>query len=336
MDATPPFSRGRGRGARGGHDASMSGRGRPQHKNKTWVANGAGGAQAQDAPVHAHAPAGGDRWERGGGGRGRGADQPRAFPHASLVVQHPPQGFGTQANGGGDVYEEEEEYQEYDEGMGEEFVEEQEEEGQEDELEDEDEPLAEINEPVLETQEEREKFYQELVKAREAERKKAIADGLMDDPLVPKRLEDAITLVGTCMHMAPRFERYRRERENNLFEWETIPGTKRVDHNRAVKLYERAAGDKTLPSDLRPPRVLKKTLDYLFHDLLPRGGFSPTFNYIRDRSRAVRNDFTMQHETGALAIACHDRCARFHILALHEERATKGFSVALEEQQLMN
>lgn len=36
-----------------------------------------------------------------------------------------------------------------------------------------------------------------------------------------------------------------------------IPGTKRVDHKRAVKIYERAAGDKTLPSDLRPPEVLK-------------------------------------------------------------------------------
>jgi hypothetical protein len=36
-----------------------------------------------------------------------------------------------------------------------------------------------------------------------------------------------------------------------------IPGTKRVDHKRAVKIYERGAGDKTLPSDLRPPVVLK-------------------------------------------------------------------------------
>ena len=44
----------------------------------------------------------------------------------------------------------------------------------------------------------------------------------MDDPLVAKRLEDAITIVGTCMDMCPRFERYRRERENNLFEWETV------------------------------------------------------------------------------------------------------------------
>ncbi|THH15580.1 hypothetical protein EW146_g4914 [Bondarzewia mesenterica] len=195
---------------------------------------------------------------------------------------------------------------------------------------------GEIEEPELETAEERERFYQELVKARELERKKAIAEGKMDDPLVPKRLDEAITMVGTCMDMCPRFERYRRERENNLFEWEVIPGTRRVDHKRAVKMYERAAGDKTLPSDLRPPPVLKRTLDYLFHDLLPREGFSPTFNFIRDRSRSVRNDFTMQHETGSLAIECHERCARFHILALHFERGRAGFSLALEEQQLMN
>lgn len=44
----------------------------------------------------------------------------------------------------------------------------------------------------------------------------------------------------------------------------------------------------------------------------------------------------MQHATGPLAIECHDRCARFHIVALHYERDTKGFSIALEEQQLMN
>lgn len=62
------------------------------------------------------------------------------------------------------------------------------------------------------------------MKAREVERKTAIAEGKMDDPNVPKRLEDAITMVGTCMDMCPRFERYRRERENNLFEWEIVGG----------------------------------------------------------------------------------------------------------------
>ena len=44
----------------------------------------------------------------------------------------------------------------------------------------------------------------------------------MDDPLVPKRLDEAITMVGTCRDMCPRFERYRRERENNLFNWEVV------------------------------------------------------------------------------------------------------------------
>lgn len=44
----------------------------------------------------------------------------------------------------------------------------------------------------------------------------------MDDPLVSKRLDEAITMVGTCVDMCPMFERYRRERENNLFNWEVV------------------------------------------------------------------------------------------------------------------
>ncbi|KAJ7442506.1 SAC3/GANP/Nin1/mts3/eIF-3 p25 family-domain-containing protein [Mycena galericulata] len=99
-------------------------------------------------------------------------------------------------------------------------------------------------------------------------------------------------------------------------------------------MYERASGDKTLPSDLRPPLVLKRTLDYLFHDLLPRGYSSATFKFIRDRSRSVRTDFMIQHDTSSLAIQCHERCARFHILGLHLERDREDFSVASEEQQL--
>ncbi|KAF9552870.1 hypothetical protein CPC08DRAFT_822619 [Agrocybe pediades] len=338
----------RGSRGRGGIMHEGGGRGRPHSRNKHW--------SASDPPSRTTTPNHSDseRWERGGhrgGGRGRGRGAPRGaprtFPNVSLRVNHAqaPQQHHNRPHfvqptiplpQSEEAYVEEdqgdEEFEEEDAGDGEEHADEEvaDEEVAGDAL------FPEIHEPVLETAEEREKFYQELVKAREQERKRAIAEGKMDDPLVPKRLEDAISIVGTCMDMCPRFERYRRERENNLFEWETIPGTKRVDHNRAVKMYERAAGDKTLPSDLRPPIVLKRTLDYLFHDLLPRGGFSATFNFIRDRSRAVRNDFTMQHITGPLAIECHDRCARFHILALHFERDRPGFSIPLEEQQLMN
>ena len=60
------------------------------------------------------------------------------------------------------------------------------------------------------------------MKAREEERARAIREGKMDDPTKPKRLEDAITIVGTCPDMCPEFERYRRERENNLDRWECV------------------------------------------------------------------------------------------------------------------
>lgn len=118
-------------------------------------------------------------------------------------------------------------------------------------------------------------------------------------------------------------------------------------------MYERAAGDKSLPSDIRPPEVLKvrdflypkslltllypyqKTLDYLFHVLLPSADFDQTFPFLRDRTRAVRNDFTLQRSQGPLAIECHERVARFHILSLHLRREQEG-GVAIEVQQLMN
>ncbi|KAF8658196.1 hypothetical protein AX16_002118 [Volvariella volvacea WC 439] len=305
-----------GRGGRGGGAPHEAGFRRPQSRNKQWVAGDSATSRGGSANGHSDS----ERWERGGhrgGGRGlRGAHRGgRRFPNQTYRPSHQQQPQHVEPH----------------ESVEEHFEDER------NEGTDMEEPVDEVvTEKEPETAEEFERFYQELVKAREIERKKAIAEGKMDDPAVPKRLEDAITMVGTCMDMCPRFERYRRQRENNLFEWETIPGSKRVDHKRAVKMYERAAGDKTLPSDLRPPPVLKRTLDYLFHDLLPRGGFSPTCPFIRDRSRAVRNDFTMQHETGQLAIECHDRCARFHILALHFERGKLGFSTALEEQQLMN
>ncbi|KAG5641628.1 hypothetical protein DXG03_004564 [Asterophora parasitica] len=256
-------------------------------------------------------------WERGhrGGRGGRGVRGRAKFSNVSLRLTHAPR--INNAEEGQDIV------------GADEHIDESEEEHLEEEV-------TEPEEPLLETKEEQEKYFQTLVKARELERKKAIAEGKMDDPNVPKRLEDAISVVGTCQDMCPRFERYRRERESNLQEWELIPGTKRVDHRRAVKAYERAAGDKILPSDLRPPPVLKTTLNYLFNDLLLRGGFSATQAFVRDRTRAVRNDFTIQHSYGPEAIECHDRCARFHILAIHFGRNRENFSLNMEEQQLMN
>ena len=113
-------------------------------------------------------------------------------------------------------------------------------------------------------------------------------------------------------------------------------GTRRCHQTSGLHMSSRYVFHLELLIPLSLTTFTQRTLDYLFHELLSQGGFSETFNFIRDRSRAVRNDFTMQHETGPLAIECHDRCARFHILALHIERDRTTFSITMEEQQLMN
>lgn len=48
---------------------------------------------------------------------------------------------------------------------------------------------------------------------REKERAAAIRNGLLADPNKRTRLEDAITVVGTCQDMCPQFERIQRIRE---------------------------------------------------------------------------------------------------------------------------
>lgn len=128
----------------------------------------------------------------------------------------------------------------------------------------------------------------QLVKAREAQRIQALAEGRMDDPTVPKSLEDAFYVKGTCPDMCPRFERYgillsrvgsivlilplfdryRRQHENNLMRWEVLPPPKNkfIDHTKAVKMYERGAGDRSLPSDIRPePVLIVRISDALIH-----------------------------------------------------------------------
>ena len=77
-------------------------------------------------------------------------------------------------------------------------------------------------------------------------------------------------------------------------------------------------------------------MDYLFHSLIPQVGFIESQAFVRDRSRAVRNDFTIQRETGSIAIECHERCTRYHILSLHKLYDVSSFDRAMEIQQLMN
>ena len=114
-----------------------------------------------------------------------------------------------------------------------------------------------------------------------------------------------------------------------------------------VKRFRRSAAgyDEQLPSDIRPPEALRKTLDYLFDQVI--GGPEPlaaVHKFVWDRTRGIRNDFSIQQVTRVedlkIAIDCFERIARFHILSLHQLSRSNGenadFDHHQEREQLNN
>jgi len=180
--------------------------------------------------------------------------------------------------------------------------------------------------------------FAELTIAREREREDAIKQGLIDDPDKPKALEDAQIFRGTCMDMCPLYEREQREYQNDVKRWEMNQTTGRIDKDLAVKAFHRpaAGNEQALPSDVRPPPILSKTLDYLVQNIVSASNplDKDTHGFVRDRTRSIRQDFTLQNERGSEAIACHERIVRFHILSLHQMCETDGFDTHQEMEQL--
>ena len=124
-------------------------------------------------------------------------------------------------------------------------------------------------------------------------------------------------------------------------------GAKVPSEDLMVKCFHRsdAGKDEQLPSDLRPPKILQRTLNYLLDDIL--GGPEPladVHKFLWDRTRAIRNDFSIQQVTKAedlkIAIDCFERIARFHLLSLHQlthpRRANGDFVPQQEREQLSN
>ena len=114
-----------------------------------------------------------------------------------------------------------------------------------------------------------------------------------------------------------------------------------------VKRFRRSAAgyDEQLPSDIRPPLVLQRTLSYLLDDVV--GGPEPlatVHKFVWDRTRSIRNDFSIQQVTKVedlrVAIDCFERIARFHLLSLHQlshpTRDNGEFDHFQEREQLNN
>lgn len=160
-------------------------------------------------------------------------------------------------------------------------------------------------------------LYEEFQKMREVERAKMEELGLVDAENATKDLNDAIFFQGTCLDMCPTFERVRRALENNVKALEKDFSSQKISRARAVKAFSRPAAGQPppMPSDVRPPRILLKSLDYLVGTILPQ--LPDSHSFLWDRTRSIRQDFVYQNYYGPEAIDCNERIVRIHLLCMH-------------------
>ncbi|KAE8381393.1 SAC3/GANP/Nin1/mts3/eIF-3 p25 family-domain-containing protein [Aspergillus bertholletiae] len=170
--------------------------------------------------------------------------------------------------------------------------------------------------------------YEQLKLDRAKEREKAIKEGQMADPNQPTSLNQAITPVGTCTSMCPEFERVERIVQKMVDKSEKLfhPSTNSLQNleTKMLKRFRRSAAgyDEQLPSDIRTPKTLLQTMNYLMRHVI--GGPEPLgliHKFVWDRTRSIRNDFSVQQLTQEdhvrMAVTCLERIARFHIVSLH-------------------
>lgn len=160
-------------------------------------------------------------------------------------------------------------------------------------------------------------LFEEFQEHRKQEREMMEKLNLVDKENAKKSLDDAILFRGSCEDMCPVYERVERLYKNQVSQWEKDPVTKKISRNYAIKTFMRPSGQAPpLPSDVRPPGVLQKTLDYIIDTLIPHLPESQSF--IWDRTRSIRQDFTFQNNySGYESIDCHEKICRIHILSLH-------------------
>ncbi|ODV63611.1 Sac3p, partial [Ascoidea rubescens DSM 1968] len=84
-----------------------------------------------------------------------------------------------------------------------------------------------------------------------------------------------------------------------------------------------------LPSQVRPPSILMKTLNYIINNIIDQ--LPQSNNFIWDRTRAIRKDFTYQNYHGIETIICTEKIVRIHLFTLHI--MSKNPDIKYEQQQ---
>lgn len=189
----------------------------------------------------------------------------------------------------------------------------------------------------------------EFLKYREKVRVSLIKANLLDDPNVPKKLEDAIDFKGTCDEMCPEYECLTRmvDRRYDKSERDINPdGSLSAQPNpvKMVKALARSAAgqDAPLPGDIRTAAALRRTVDHLFNTVLAERELETVHGFLWDRTRAVRRDFVFHSSMTPAELVdqvyCLEHIIRFHVISLHymskEGIPTDGFSDQQEREQL--
>ncbi|CAK7210988.1 actin cytoskeleton and mitosis protein [Sporothrix bragantina] len=183
---------------------------------------------------------------------------------------------------------------------------------------------------------------------RDKVRESLVKAGLIDDPKVRKRLDEAIDFKGICEEMCPEYEKIERIFQHNVMmaeKAESPDGTMWPSTPLMVKALTRSSAgqEAPLPMDVRTVAALKRTLDHLIDDVLGDDSRLPAVhNFLWDRTRAIRRDFifhsNMSEEEMLQQIYCFETITRFHATSLHLLSQTgfapEGFDQRQEREQL--
>ncbi|DAZ93548.1 TPA: hypothetical protein N0F65_006536 [Lagenidium giganteum] len=170
-------------------------------------------------------------------------------------------------------------------------------------------------------------------------------------------LASATNLDGLCVDMCSPTERelHIRVDELSLFE-KCFPGQPGMEVELIVKRFQRSSADHKLdiPSEIRPPGVLRWTQLYLETNIMDREVLGPDprfstprepelielYNFCWDRTRMIRKDLVLQNYRGGggrvhpIVLDIHERIARYHILSEHELCEVTSFVAQQNMEQL--